>query len=138
VRQQSERLPWAAFIQRLARFRFTVCPPGFGADTHRTWEALLAGAKPARAAAACPRLPALVHRKRKAAGASWHCHGTRHLSRSASARGCAGVDPIIRVLSRACSSSVRRVQQASPRDGVRVHSTPREYSDCSLYSEYPS
>ncbi len=36
----------AAFLEALVRHRFVLCPPGNGVDTHRMWEALLAGAIP--------------------------------------------------------------------------------------------
>ncbi len=36
----------AAFLDDLVRHRFVLCPPGNGVDTHRMWEALLAGAVP--------------------------------------------------------------------------------------------
>ena len=35
-----------AFLGELVRHRFVLCPPGNGVDTHRMWEALLAGAVP--------------------------------------------------------------------------------------------
>jgi len=34
------------FLEALVRHRFVLCPPGNGVDTHRMWEALLAGAIP--------------------------------------------------------------------------------------------
>ena len=34
------------FLEALVRHRFVLCPPGNGVDTHRMWEALLAGAVP--------------------------------------------------------------------------------------------
>jgi len=34
------------FLGELLRHRFVLCPPGNGVDTHRMWEALLAGAVP--------------------------------------------------------------------------------------------
>ena len=34
------------YLQDLTTHRFAVCPPGFGIDTHRMWEALYAGAIP--------------------------------------------------------------------------------------------
>ena len=36
----------AEFLEALVRHRFVLCPPGNGVDTHRMWEALLAGAVP--------------------------------------------------------------------------------------------
>lgn len=36
----------ASFLEALVRHRFVLCPPGNGVDTHRMWEALLAGAVP--------------------------------------------------------------------------------------------
>jgi len=36
----------AGFLEALVRHRFVLCPPGNGVDTHRMWEALLAGAVP--------------------------------------------------------------------------------------------
>lgn len=34
------------FLDRILRHRFVLCPPGNGVDTHRMWEALVAGAVP--------------------------------------------------------------------------------------------
>ena len=42
----SERGTNAGFLGELIRHRFVLCPPGNGVDTHRMWEALLAGAVP--------------------------------------------------------------------------------------------
>lgn len=36
----------AEFLDDLVRHRFVLCPPGNGVDTHRMWEALLAGTIP--------------------------------------------------------------------------------------------
>ena len=36
----------SAFLEALVRHRFVLCPPGNGVDTHRMWEALLAGSVP--------------------------------------------------------------------------------------------
>jgi len=42
----SERGTNSGFLGELVRHRFVLCPPGNGVDTHRMWEALLAGAVP--------------------------------------------------------------------------------------------
>jgi len=42
----SERGGNGPFLDALVRHRFVLCPPGNGVDTHRMWEALLAGAIP--------------------------------------------------------------------------------------------
>ena len=42
----AERGTNAEFLEALVRHRFVLCPPGNGVDTHRMWEALLAGATP--------------------------------------------------------------------------------------------
>lgn len=42
----SERGSNRKFAEALVRHRFVLCPPGNGVDTHRMWEALLAGAIP--------------------------------------------------------------------------------------------
>ena len=44
--QPSGRGSNEAFLEALIRHRFVLCPPGNGVDTHRMWEALLAGAIP--------------------------------------------------------------------------------------------
>ncbi len=41
-----ERGANAGFLEELVRHRFVLCPPGNGVDTHRMWEALLAGTVP--------------------------------------------------------------------------------------------
>ena len=46
IQPPSERGSNGAFLDALARHRFVLCPPGNGVDTHRMWEALLAGAVP--------------------------------------------------------------------------------------------
>jgi hypothetical protein len=46
IQPPSERGSNAAFLEALVRHRFILCPPGNGVDTHRMWEALLAGAVP--------------------------------------------------------------------------------------------
>ena len=46
IQPPSERGSNGAFLDALARHRFVLCPPGNGVDTHRMWEALLAGAIP--------------------------------------------------------------------------------------------
>lgn len=40
------KIPFSEYMQHLKDSRFVVCPPGRGLDTHRTWEALAAGAIP--------------------------------------------------------------------------------------------
>ena len=42
----AERGDNVQFLHQLARHRFVLCPPGNGVDTHRMWEALIAGAIP--------------------------------------------------------------------------------------------
>ena len=42
----AERGSNVAFLDALVCHRFVLCPPGNGVDTHRMWEALLAGAVP--------------------------------------------------------------------------------------------
>lgn len=53
----------AAYLDALVRHTFALCPPGFGVDTHRMWEALYAGTIPvvlrSRAMSAFANLPIL-------------------------------------------------------------------------------
>lgn len=53
----------AAYLDALVRHTFALCPPGFGVDTHRMWEALYAGTIPvvlrSRAMSAFASLPIL-------------------------------------------------------------------------------
>lgn len=40
------RLPFVDYMKQMAQCKFTLSPRGYGPDTYRTWEALLAGSIP--------------------------------------------------------------------------------------------
>ena len=41
-----KRLPFLEYMNEMAKFKFTLSPPGYGPDCYRTWEALLVGSIP--------------------------------------------------------------------------------------------
>jgi hypothetical protein len=41
-----ELMSWEEYTEKLGTYKFTLCPPGRGIDTHRTYEALICGSIP--------------------------------------------------------------------------------------------
>ncbi len=46
IDKESDKLEYKEFIQKLATFKFAICPVGFGIDTHRFYECAIVGTRP--------------------------------------------------------------------------------------------
>ena len=44
--KENTKKPWTEYIEELSRHKFCVCPPGYGVDTHRIYEAIYVGSIP--------------------------------------------------------------------------------------------
>ena len=42
----NKKQPFEKYMETLCKYKFAICPPGKGIDTHRTWEALMMGTIP--------------------------------------------------------------------------------------------
>jgi hypothetical protein len=43
---EDNKLPYELFIKKLATYKFSICPVGFGIDTHRFYECAIVGTRP--------------------------------------------------------------------------------------------